>query len=137
MVSACLISRVNYYGVQVIISARSMNTPLKTLVGSVELQTYQHLEGAFWGNLFAPTPYAFSCYNESNVSISRASKRACATGHVNTDGTVSSCGIVARVGGCKSVCPKINGTGQYYQTCVAQPGVSNTSTGYVITTALP
>ena len=114
MVSACLISRVNYYGVQVIISARSVNSPLKTLVGSSELQTYQHIEGAFWGNLFAPTPYAFSCYNESNVSISRGSKRDCATGHANTDGTVSSCGIVASVGGCKSVCPKINGTGQYF-----------------------
>jgi hypothetical protein len=136
MVSACLISRVNYYGVQVIISARSMTSPLTT-VGSSELQAYQHIEGAFWGNLFSPTPYAFSCYNESNVSISRGGMRDCATGHVNTDGTVSSCGIINRVGGCQSVCPKIDGAGQYYQSCVAQPGVSDTSTGYVITTALP
>jgi hypothetical protein len=137
MVSACLISRVNYYGVQVIISARSMNSPLKTLAGSSELQMYPHIEGAFWGNLFSATPYAYSCYNESNASISRGSKRDCATGHANTDGTVSSCGIINRVGRCQSVCPKINEAGQYYESCVAQPGVCGSSTTYVITTALP
>ena len=92
---------------------------------------------AFAGNLFLPTPYANSCYNEPNASIANADKRDCATGHHNADGTVSSCGIIKSLGKCKNVCSKINGAGQYYPSCVDKPGFPKSTTEYVITTALP
>jgi hypothetical protein len=71
MVSACLAGRTNYYGTSVTISMRSLQSPLKTLVGSEELTEYPYVEGGFWGNLFTKTPYLSACYNTADVSRSR------------------------------------------------------------------
>jgi hypothetical protein len=137
MVSACIAARVNYYGTQVILSVRSSTDPLKVAAGSPELTDYPAIEGAFWGNLFTSTPWLNACYDAADVANSRQYKRECATGHLNTDGSTSPCGMIKLLGDCQSYCPKINGAGQYYQSCTDQPGVSTTTTGYVITTALP
>jgi hypothetical protein len=137
MVSACLAARVNYYGVNVVISARSLTEPLKTLCGSPELVSYPHVEGAFWGNLFTATPYLNACYNSATVSISRQAKRECAVGHLN-GGTTEPCGMIALRGPCSTWCQSLHGAGQYYPSCVDQPGVPNSpTTKAVITTALP
>lgn len=136
MVSACLASRINYYGIPVAISARSVTAPLDEL-GSEELAAYPHIEGAFWGNVFTSTPYLNACYDSANVANSRAHLRDCAAGHPNANGTVSSCGMIRLVGDCKAVCPAIDGEGRYWQSCFDGPDASGAATDYVITIALP
>jgi hypothetical protein len=137
MVSGCLAARVNYYGVSVMISSRSLQDPLKTLTGSQELSDFPAVEGAFWGNLFGAQPYMNACYNAATVDNSRAWQRDCAVGHLISGGQTVECGIIHIVGPCADVCQKLNGAGQYYPSCVQHPGQSSTTTKLVITTALP
>lgn len=100
-VSACLASRTNYYGVSVVISMRGSKNELSTTLG--EQLNYLRREGAFWGNLFAPTPAAYACYYEPNVDHSRYKMRDCATGHVNGS-NIDSCGVIEILGSCDNVC---------------------------------
>ncbi|MDI3288086.1 hypothetical protein [Polyangium sp. 15x6] len=137
MVSACLAARVNYYEVPVAISMRSLTEPLKTLTNCPELAAYPDVEGAFWGNLWAPTPFLHACYNSNTVSNSRAWKRDCAVGHLVAGGGVEECGMIDIVGPCSSVCQTLNGAGQYYPSCTERPGQSSTTTKFVLTTGLP
>lgn len=137
MVSACLAARVNYYLTPVVISARSLRDPLKTLSSSQELLDYPHVEGAFWGNLFAGEPYLNACYNDATVDNSRAHQRDCAAGHVVSGGQIEECGMIHIVGPCSQVCQGLNGAGQYYPSCVDRPGQGTATTKEVVTTALP
>ncbi|AUX25261.1 hypothetical protein SOCEGT47_058050 [Sorangium cellulosum] len=137
MVSSCVAARVNYYQVPVIVSARSLREPLKTLNSSRELVDYPDIEGAFWGNLFAARPYLNACYNSATVDNSRTYQRDCAAGHLLSGGDVVECGVIHIVGPCSQVCGKVNGAGQYYSSCVDRPGQSSATTKDVITTALP
>ncbi len=137
MVSACLAAKTNYYGVHVTISVRSGEAPLRLSSHSDELDDYDRVEGAFWGNLWAPQPYLNACYNSANVDNSRAASRDCATGHLNADGTIEECGIINVVGSCANVCKKYNASRGHYSDCRKQPGVSTKRTDLVITTALP
>ena len=50
-VTACLLARVNYFGVKVIISLRGVAPQL--LVGKHEAERYSLEEGAFYGNIFS------------------------------------------------------------------------------------
>jgi hypothetical protein len=50
-VTACLLARVNYYGVKVIISLRGVAPQL--LVGKHEAERFSLEEGAFYGNIFS------------------------------------------------------------------------------------
>ena len=61
-VSACLLAHVNYFGKHVRISIRATGVSVPELQASVdEQQTYTIFEGGFFGNLFAPTPVAYTC----------------------------------------------------------------------------
>ncbi|WP_437546381.1 hypothetical protein WME97_42135 [Sorangium sp. So ce367] len=137
MVSSCVAARVNYYQVPVLLSARSLREPLKTLSSSQELIDYPDVEGAFWGNLFAAQPYVNACYNSATVANSRAYQRDCAAGHLLSDGQIVGCGVIRMVGPCSGVCQSLNGAGQYYPSCVDRPGQSTATIKEVITTALP
>ncbi|WP_437819651.1 hypothetical protein [Sorangium sp. So ce1078] len=137
MVSSCVAARVNYYQVPVVVSARSLRTPLKTLCSSQELIDYPDVEGAFWGNLFAAQPYLNACHNSATVNNSRAYQRDCAAGHLTSGGQIVECGVIRIVGPCDRVCQNLNGAGQYYPSCVDRPGQSTATTKDVITTALP
>jgi hypothetical protein len=134
MVSACLAARTNWYGVPVVISMRSKHDPLWIHVLDEERTAYPFLEGAFWGNLFAPTPYLRACHTEANIAHSRAAQRDCAAGHVDTAGGIETCGIIDIVGTCEEHCKKINVPGQLYWDCT-DPVHGRTNN--VITTALP
>jgi hypothetical protein len=136
MVSACLASRSNWYGVTVTISSRSAIEPLHSNTSASELQLYSHIEGAFWGNLFAPVPYLRACYRQSNVEHSRAAFRDCAAGHVNSDGTISHCGMIEIVGPCGQHCSFLNANGQYFPLCYGNTGTGFAVTSHVITTGL-
>ncbi|WP_437895152.1 hypothetical protein [Sorangium sp. So ce124] len=133
MVSACLAAHTNRYGVSVLVSMRSRQTPLCHEVEDDELDEYPHVEGAFWGNLFTKTPYLRACYNTANVDVSRSAKRDCAAGHVNADGEIEGCGMIEIVGSCKESCGKLDRSGEYYKSC-DDPELGKTR--YVITTAL-
>lgn len=137
MVSACLLARVNYYGTSVTISVRSIYAPLPGATTSAEIAAYPHLEGAFWGNLFLATPWAYACHDAANADNSRQRLRECAIGHLNADGTTSSCGIIQRLGECTALGATIDAAGQYYLSCPNVPGATDKTTNYVITTALP
>jgi hypothetical protein len=134
MVSACLASRVNRYGMQVIISMRSHHDPLRMHARDEELSAYPFSEGAFWGNLFSSTPYVRACYTDENVAYSRAAQRDCAAGRVGAEGRLEPCGIIEIVGSCGDICRKFSSSMQLYRDCI-DPVYGRTDT--VITTALP
>lgn len=133
LVSACLASRSNYYGVPVVISMRSIYDPLQW-PSSAELDAYPEVEGAFWGNIFAPNPRLRACYTAATVQNSRSWLRECAAGHVNTDGTISPCNGIEIVGSCEDHCRPLNTSRGYYPACF-DPTIGKTHE--VITTALP
>ena len=61
-VSACLLAHVNFFGKHVRISIRATPPPVPELAATAEeQQTYTIFEGGFFGNLFAPTPVAYTC----------------------------------------------------------------------------
>ncbi|MCK6590445.1 MAG: hypothetical protein HUU21_14030 [Polyangiaceae bacterium] len=131
-VSACLASRINRYGVPVMISVRGKHPGLHKPDPS-ELTTYAMEEGAFWGNLFSSTPRLFACYYGPNADYARSQLRDCAAGHVEPNGGISECGIVEIVGACEDVCQSLHNSGKYRPKCQA-PGA--TSSNNVITTFL-
>jgi hypothetical protein len=153
MVSACLAARTNWYGLRVVISMRYVVGGLLHVVGVdvagllghpiediLELLSYTYTEGAFWGNLFAPSPHLHACYDPQNTTHARSALRDCANGHLDESGKPQDCGMIDVVGPCSDVCaapivPVLLGLlGQYYPSCQA-PGLPATS--HVITTALP
>ncbi|WP_437645617.1 hypothetical protein [Sorangium sp. So ce362] len=130
IVSACLAARTNRYGASVVISMRSHEKPLRHEVDRDEREAYPHVEGAFWGDLFAETPYLRACYNEANVEASRAARRDCAAG---SGDEAEPCGMIEIVGSCQDHCSKLHPPGQYYKDC---DDPDSDKTRYVITTAL-
>ena len=129
-VSACLASRANWYGATVTISSRGPAEHLATT--SEERASYPAIEGAFFGNLFTTTPAIYSCYNSTNVVNSRAQQRDCATGHLNPDGSVSSCGMLQVLGSCSTYCNSIDPSRQYYPSCFLN--TSRAGTPFVVKT---
>ncbi|HTN84942.1 MAG TPA: hypothetical protein VL242_14690 [Sorangium sp.] len=127
-ISACVAARVNWYGVHVTISLRNAET---ASMGSsiAERQTYTVREGAFWGNLFASTPYVRSCYSPAGVARARQLQRVCAAGHVGVDPATGAtitqqCGPMTIVGSCDTVCNRVDDNGGYYAGCLENPATS-------------
>ncbi|WP_437589634.1 hypothetical protein [Sorangium sp. So ce1000] len=135
-ISACLASRTNWYGVSVTISSRGSH-PAIDKTDTPELSTYTQMEGAFWGNLFAPSPYLNACYDEANRSHARSLLRDCAAGHLDSGGAVQQCGMLSIRGTCTSYCQQLNTRGMYYPSCVNNLTGSPESTTRVITVFLP
>ncbi|WP_438006782.1 hypothetical protein WME89_50930 [Sorangium sp. So ce321] len=133
-VSACLASRTNWYGVSVTISSRGSHAAIDK-TGTPELSTYTRQEGAFWGNLFGPSPYLNACHDE--VSHARSLSRECAAGHLDDGGGVQECGMIHIVGLCDSHCLPLNQRGMYYPSCVNNLTGNPEATTRVITVFLP
>jgi hypothetical protein len=130
-VSACLISRVNWYGVSIMISSRASHPSLNK-AGMPEMAAYTNNEGAFWGNVFSSTPHAYACFYGPNQDYSRSQQRDCAAGHLQADGSIAECGIIQIVGACEKQCQSLNMVGQYYSSCVGPSGPNKS----IITTFL-
>jgi hypothetical protein len=130
-ISACLIARVNWYGVHVSISSRGPFNSL--LISRTEADAYQVMEGVFYGDLFAPSPTAYACYNSQNVSHSRELYRDCAAGHLTPEGATVDCGIIRRVGDCSNLCAGEKNSKGYFTSCTLPGGALVTE---VITTYL-
>jgi hypothetical protein len=131
-VSACLISRVNYFGIQVTISARGPTGGLN-VTDATELDTYTMQEGAFFGNLFISTPYAVACDHPTDDAYSRWLYRDCAAGYVDTDGDVFGCPNVQRIGSCDDAGCNFNSNHTYYTSCNDPTG---STTNQVVTVYL-
>ncbi|UQA60974.1 hypothetical protein [Polyangium aurulentum] len=135
-VTACLAARTNWYGTSVLISMRSVMA--STRASADEIDAYPHEEGAFWGNLFAATPFVRACYWTSNVSRSRASYRDCATGHLDSQSNVQECGPIHIIGACDTYCGVTQSIDGRHPHCVVDPDVSlTTKTDHVLTVFLP
>lgn len=133
-VSACLYARVNYYGTPVLISMRGPNGVMNdAALSSDELSGYPNKEGAFWGNLFQSSPTAYACSYGPDDTYSRSRDRDCAAGHVNADQTLSSCGIIERLGSCATHCGTPTESGGYYPSCQSDLADSGTATSHVVT----
>jgi hypothetical protein len=119
-VSACLASRVNYFGVAVSLSSRGSSAALATT--PVEVSDYPYQEGAFWGDLFSASPAVYACDDVPDDDYSRSQDRVCAAGYVDENGDVQSCGILQRLGPCTTYCEPLTGDGgSYYPGCAATP----------------
>lgn len=81
-VSACILARINYYGLRVPISLRAPELGLDSLKPSEkEREKFAIHEGGFFGNLFAPAPVAYVCDGTRSDSERRnpeLRKRVCA-----------------------------------------------------------
>jgi hypothetical protein len=117
-ISACIAARTNYFGISVVLSMRGDKTELSA--DATERSTFSHLEGAFWGNLFATTPSLHSCYNLAERAYVRGKNRACAAGY--DDGSVHWCGIISSIGDC-SGCTANTDSGLGYTTCGSETEV--------------
>jgi hypothetical protein len=122
-VSACLLARVNWYATTVMISLRGPHHALAQ-PDLNEATTYDVLEGAFWGNIFAATPTAFSCNVGSNIATSRARKRDCAAGHIEPPNSVQQCGIIDIAGECHTRCDPPEAGESYYPACNVPGGAA-------------
>jgi len=133
-ISACLIARVNYYGVHVALSCRGNNAALSTT--PAEVSDYPFEEGAFWGDVFSTTPTAYACDYVPDAAHSEAAWRVCSTGS-DAQGDPVSCGILQPLGSCTALCAPLTGSsGQYYPGCAVDPSSAATLTSEVITVFL-
>nr|HEX4314835.1 hypothetical protein [Kofleriaceae bacterium] len=92
-VTACVLARTNLYGVHVEISMRGANPALQPTIA--EGLGYLITEGAYYGDLFAPTgPTEYACLGllkSTGLSLSTLSERACAAPDGN--GGDTACGF--------------------------------------------
>lgn len=88
-VTACVLARTNLYGVQVPISMRSKSNP--TLAATIaEKNTFTTPEGAFYGDLFAPTPVMYACGTRAWTAPTAGTPRACT---LSANGVTTDCGF--------------------------------------------
>lgn len=117
-VSACLASRVNWYGVSVTLSSRAPH-PALDREDLTESSTYAAEEGAFWGNLFTSPPQVFACNNTLGKAYARSKQRDCAAGHLDEGGGIRECGILRIVGSCATYCKPLDLVGSYHPRCAS------------------
>jgi len=130
-VSSCLGSRSNWYGEPIRISMRGSLSELD--VNDGERNVYHHREGGFWGNIFSSTPYLNACFDANNALYSRAQRRECAAGHLES-GFIHECGMISIVGSCQQACSIVSPDGYYSNCSVYQNGsVVGPPTNRVIT----
>jgi hypothetical protein len=139
-VTACVLARVNYYGVPIGISLRGAHPALT--VSTDEAAAYPEREGSYFGNMFADTTQRYACAGPLSVLGAGSMRRCSAPG--------GGCGIdvLASCHGCtynpESTCEDVDGD-QAPDVCFDQPFACSggspsdlaTSYGEVITVYLP
>jgi hypothetical protein len=113
--SACLLAHVNLYGISVWISGRVHGINDAT---TSERQRFNNYEGAFYGNVFGATQYAYTCmgsaapdftvaYPNHDTTTGDRLMRRC-TDPTIADPTETECGMTF-TGLCSDVCDSNNG----------------------------
>jgi hypothetical protein len=118
ILTACLLAHVNAFGVSVPISVRS---PLLAAAGEDESAVFYYGDGAFYGNLSAPSPQRYACQIRANEYFDEvtqtmesaaspfASQRICAG-----ENTAARCGMVF-TGYCDEVCDVVERDGNQWR----------------------
>ncbi|WP_437275086.1 hypothetical protein WME90_27980 [Sorangium sp. So ce375] len=125
-VTACLAARTNWYGTSVMVSLRNTEPSMDSTAS--EISTYSVREGAFWGNIFASTPYVRACYSPAGVTRARQALRECAAGHVSVDPatgatTTQGCGPIVILGSCDTLCNGVDAVKGFYRGCLEDPSI--------------
>jgi hypothetical protein len=91
-VTACVLARTNLFGVQVALSLRGSHPRLSP--STLEPARYTLVEGAFYGDLFAPAgPQLYACdalVRDLDLALSTQDQRACV---MSDDGKATRCGF--------------------------------------------
>lgn len=121
-VSACLLARVNYYGVSVHLSMRGDTPALATT--NDEIAAYPLYEGAFWGDLFGSGDQVknacISRFKSHDPQIADLPLRQCTV----PTGTGSTWCDFTAAGVCEDICSSAAGTNGY-ATCAGETEVIN------------
>ncbi len=121
VVSACLASLTNKYGVSVHLAIEGRTATGEQIpIDPDELTTYPVREGCFFGNLFA-SQGLFVGFDGTPFGPDTSSVRACALDTRN-DGTNMECPPIVQVGFCSDFCVP-DATGTFYEECTMN-GVS-------------
>ncbi len=102
-VSSCVIARLDYLGEYVPISLRGSMSVLAAT--PLETAAYSVAEGAYYGNIFLPTPVMYACVAPGQVGLSRV----CGP-------TTTGC-IVKAMGMCDDMCERVDSTQGFYSAC--------------------
>jgi hypothetical protein len=108
LVSACMLSRVNFYGDHVPLSVRGNLTPLATT--STERSAYPNREAAYWGNIFASPQVMYACTEHDSTLITRS----CGPGITDSIMTVR--------GDCTAYCDAPDATDGFFANCKDSAG---------------
>jgi hypothetical protein len=117
-ISACMLSRTNYFGHTVSISLRAIHPGLSKNYSADEIEEYSINEGAFYGNIMSSQPVAYACRGKGpffpeNTSLK---KRICTEENVDNPGANNHCGIII-TGNCEDVCEQYNEHSMAFSKC--------------------
>ncbi len=114
LITACLASHVNKYGVHISISVQGKSSTGTAIpLDANELTTYSVKEGCFFGNLFNGEG-VFVGQDHAPWSLKYSSARACALDY--TSGPSPDCAPLLVVGDCASNCT-LDSSGNFYSSC--------------------
>jgi hypothetical protein len=119
LVSACVMSRVDFLGEKVLISVRGSAPGLITT--AAERLLYPKGEGTYFGNIFKPNPERYACVAPGRIGL----PRVCGP-------TTSGC-VVEALGWCNDVCNKYRLDGSF-SGCSNEDSVTHHDVGFKKTT---
>ena len=71
-VSACMLARINFWGIKVFLSMRASPPPIPNLEPTTEeKRDFTLYEGDFYGNIFQPFPIAYTCLGQRTFQESQ------------------------------------------------------------------
>lgn len=121
-VSACVLSRVNFFGVPVPISLQGDHAIPELRTRGDESRDFTIEEGAFYGNIFLPDAVAYVCKGRGPMPKDNpwVGKRVC-TEVQDGSAVVTKCNFIL-AGACADVCATRNAVSGAYEKCKAPDG---------------
>jgi len=111
-ITACILARMNAFGVTVKLSLRGDHDALRNVEAS-ERHQYTYEEGAFYGNFFADPPVLYACSGTGSARRAPARRLRVCTEAAPTGEATNRCGMVM-TGACTVVCEQHDGV---YEGC--------------------
>ncbi len=105
--TACILARMNAFGVTVKLSIRGHHDALRT-VDEAERQRYTFEEGAFYGNLFADPPELYACSGAGGARRAATRRLRVCTDPAAPGNDANRCGMTM-TGACADVCETRDG----------------------------
>ena len=114
--TACILSRVNAFGVTVHLSMRAAKPALRREMAASELRDYTFEEGAFYGNLFADPPVLYACAGTGGVLPAPTKRLRVCTDPDEPGATMNRCGM-EMTGSCAQLCDSHDERQGFYRGC--------------------